>query len=89
MTNKYVVLNGDAFTKERVARNPTASTDDGVLLNLNRTTDARLIPHCAAVEVREPEYLYGAPQGNIGSDTVERFHAVLIVPASVLLAAAT
>src|SRR5262245_48542497 len=79
MTNKYVVLDRDAFANEGVARNLTASTDDRILLNLNKTSDARLIPHCAAVKVRESEYLYGAPQDNIGSDAVERFHAVLMM----------
>ena len=62
-----------------------------VLLNLNKTTDARLIPHCTAVKVSEAEYLHGASQGNIRSDAVKRFHAVLVVfrrPFS-LLAAAT
>ena len=91
MANKYVVLDSDAFANERVARNLTAGTDDGILLNLNKTTNARLIPHCTAVKVSEAEYLYGTSQGNIGSDAVKRFHAVLMMCRRrfLLLAAAT
>ena len=91
MANKYVVLDSDAFANERVARNLTAGTDAGILLNLNETTDTRLIPHCTAVKVSEAEYLYGTSQGNIGSDAVKRFHAVLMMYRRrfLLLAAAT
>ena len=79
MADKYVVLDSDAFTNERVARNLAAGADGGILLNLNKTTDARLIAHRTAVKVSEAEYLDRASQGNIGSDTVKRFHAVLVV----------
>jgi len=48
-------------------------------LNLNKTTNVRLIPHCTAVKVSEAEYLFGTSQGNIGSDAVKRFHAVLMM----------
>ena len=78
-TNKDIVLYGHAFTNERVARNLAAGADGGILLNLNKTTDARLIAHRTAVKVSEAEYLDGASQGNIWSDTVKRFHAVLVV----------
>src|SRR5882724_5939434 len=73
MANEYVVLDSDAFANERVARNFAAGADGGILLNLNKTTDARLIPHCTAVKVSEAEHLDGPPQGNIGSDAVKRF----------------
>ena len=91
MTNEHVVLDSDSFANERVARNLTAGTDDGILLNLNKTTNPRLIPHCPAVKVSEAEYLYGTSQGNIGSDAVKRFHAVLMMCRRrfLLLAAAT
>ena len=91
MTNKYVVFDGDAFADERVARNLAAGADDGILLNLNKTTKARLIPHCTAVKVSEAEYLYGTSQTNIGSDAVKRFHAALMMGTHqfLLLAAAT
>src|SRR5512132_1452204 len=79
MTNKDIVLDSDTFANERVARNLTAGADDGILLNLNKTTDARLIPHCTAVKVSEAEYLYGTSQRNIGSDAAKRFHAVLMM----------
>src|SRR6266576_174912 len=79
MTNKYVVLDSDAFANERVARNLAAGTDDCILLNLNKTTNARLIPHCTAVKVSETEYLDGTSQGNIESDAVKHFHAVLMM----------
>src|SRR5215208_8293315 len=83
MTYEHVVLDSDAFANERVTRNLTAGTDDSILLNLNKTTNARLIPDCTTVKISETEYLYGTPQGNIGSDAVKRFHAVHDVPASV------
>src|SRR5215831_3310735 len=79
MTNEYIVLDGDAFANKRVTRNLAAGTDDRILLNLNKTTDARLIPYRTAVKVSEPEYLDGPPQSDIGSDAVKRFHAVLVV----------
>src|SRR3954453_8557160 len=79
MTNKYVVFYGNAFADEGVARDLTAGADDGILLNLNKTTDARLISYCTAVKVSEAEYLYGTSEGNIGSDAVKRFHAVLMM----------
>ena len=91
MTNKYVILDSDTFANKRMARNLTAGTDDGILLNLNKTTNPRLIAHCAAVKVSEAEYLYGTSQGNIGSDSVKCFHAVLMMRRRrfLLLAAAT
>jgi hypothetical protein len=79
MANEYVVLDGDPFANERVARNLAAGADGGIPLNLNKTTDARLISHSTAVKVSEAEYLDRAAQGNIGSDAVKRFHAVLVV----------
>src|SRR5262245_22097266 len=79
MTNEYVVLDSDAFTNERVARNFAAGADGGILLNFNKTTDARLIPNRTAVKVSKAEYLHRTSQGNIGSDAVKRFHAVLVV----------
>ena len=92
MANEYVVFDSDAFTNERVASKfCSARACGGVLLNLNKTTDARLIPDHTAVKINEAEYLDGASQESIGSDAVKRFHAVLVVfrrPFS-LLAAAT
>jgi len=79
MANEDVVLDSDAFANERVALNLTAGADGGILLNLNKTTDARLIPHGTAVKVSEAEHFDGPSQGNIGSDAVKRFHAVLVV----------
>src|SRR3954466_2876514 len=86
MTNKYVVFYGNAFADEGVARDLTAGADDGILLDLNKTTDARLISYCTAVKVSEAEYLYGTSQGNIGSDAIKRFHAVLMMCRCPLLA---
>src|SRR5258705_6866577 len=71
MANEYVVLDSDAFANERVARNLAAGADGGILLNLNETTDARLIPHCTAVKVSEAEYLDRPSQADIGSDAVK------------------
>src|SRR5258707_15855838 len=79
MANEHLVLDGDAFANKRVARNLAAGADGGILLNLNETTDARLIPHCTAVKVSEAEHLDGPPQADIGSDAVKRFHAILVV----------
>ncbi len=91
MTNKYVVLDSDAFANKRVARNFAARADGGILLNLNKATDARLIPYRTAVKVSETEYLDGPSQGNIGSNAVKPFHAVLMMfrRPFLLLAAAT
>jgi len=89
MADEYIVLDSDAFANERVARNLAAGADDCILLNLNKTTDARLIAHRTAVKVSEAEYLDGAPQADIGSDAVKRFHAVLeVLPGPFLLLAA-
>ena len=68
-----------------------APTHGGILLNLNKTTDARLIPYRTAVKVSETEYLDGPSQRNIGSNAVKRFHAVLMMfrRPFLLLAAAT
>src|SRR5262249_53749851 len=79
VADEYVILDNDAFANERVARNLAAGADDGILLNLNKTTDARLVPHCTAVKVSEAEHLDRPPQADIGSDAVKRFHAVLVV----------
>src|SRR6266403_782105 len=79
MANEYVVLDSDAFANERVARNLAAGADGGILLNLNETTDARLIPHCTAVKVGEAEHLDRPSQADIGSDAVKRLHAVVVV----------
>src|SRR5689334_24062672 len=79
MTNKYVVFDRDAFADERVARNLAAGADDGILLNFNKATDARLIPHRTAVKVSEAEYFYGTAQADISSDAVKRFRTVLVV----------
>src|SRR5206468_9099559 len=48
-------------------RNFAAGTYGGILLNLNKTTDARLIPHCTAVKVSEAEYLDGPSQETSGA----------------------
>ena len=79
MANEYVVLDSDTFANERVARNLAAGADGGILLNLNKTTDARLIPHCTAVKVGEAEYLDRPSQADIRSDAVKCFHALLVV----------
>jgi hypothetical protein len=79
MANENVVLDSDAFANERVTRNLAAGADGGILLDLNKTTDARLIPHCTAVKVGEAEYLDSPSQADIGSDAVKCFHAVLVV----------
>jgi len=82
---------GDNSARSDALGHNRPGADDGILLNLNKTTNARLIPHCTAVKVSEAEYLYGTSQGNIGSDAVTRFHAVLMMCRRrfLLLAAAT
>src|SRR6266516_4386131 len=67
MSNEYVVLDSDAFANERVARNLAAGADGGILLNLNETTDTRLIPHCTAVKVSEAEHLTDRPRQTSGA----------------------
>ena len=53
MTNKDVVLYGDAFANEGVAGDLAAFPDAGVLLNFNKGANLCFRPNFASVEVNE------------------------------------
>jgi hypothetical protein len=74
MSDEHLVVDGDASTDKRVARNLAASSDDGVLLDLDEAADARVIPDRAPVEIGEPEDLDAASQADIRRDPIERLH---------------
>src|SRR5262249_7805673 len=74
VADEDLVLDRDTFADERVARDLTALSNDGVRLNLDEGPDACAIANGAAIEVDEAEDLDVMTELYVGGDAVERFH---------------
>ena len=67
MSDENIVFDGDTFANEGMRRNLTPTSNDGVLLNLDKGSDFGIVAYRATVQVDQfrLEDLYAEAQDNV------------------------